>query len=329
MTRTYGLNLFDRLHVGHHVLIDRLQDEERPIAAVTNGELIGQDLELRQIIQPVEIRVKNLREYLRSNDLEDVIEVTVIKRYADLLEIPSPSTFMMFQGPCCTEIDERGIEQRKELLGDVDSHIYLKPVRADDGDKVSSARIRLGEIDRQGRRLVGTTEPPRWLQTERRGDLKAPKGEIFDIRDGTPEKRVARRLADEEPVHVIAVGDVTTATIINEGFTPDVCIVDGITKRGAYEESVTLQREYRIYNPAAVIYPEAWSTIATALQDGVHSLIYVEGEEDLLGFPAVLLAPEGSVMLYGQPDVGIVWVPVTEENKDRARALYEQMPVIT
>ena len=86
--------------------------------------------------------------------------------------------------------------------------------------------------------------------------------------------------------------------------------------------------DYQIYNPAAVIYPEAWSTIDTAIHEKRPTLVSVDGEEDLLGFPAVLLAPEDAVVLYGQPDVGIIWVPVTIENKVLARELLEQMPRI-
>ena len=127
---------------------------------------------------------------------------------------------------------------------------------------------------------------------------------------------------------VIAVGDVTAATILDEGYTPHVMIVDGITKRGAYEREFKANCEYLIYNPAAVIYPESWSTIDTAIHRDKPSLINVDGEEDLLGFPAVLLAPDDAVILYGQPDVGIVWVPVTPENKILARDLLEQMPII-
>ncbi|MHA1902934.1 MAG: DUF359 domain-containing protein, partial [Candidatus Thorarchaeota archaeon] len=98
--------------------------------------------------------------------------------------------------------------------------------------------------------------------------------------------------------------------------------------RGKFEGTFTAEEEYVIFNPAATIYPEAWSAIDTAINDGVKSLVIVEGEEDLMGFPAVLLAPVGSVMLYGQPDVGIVWVPVTNENQDLARALLNEMPEI-
>jgi uncharacterized protein (UPF0218 family) len=127
---------------------------------------------------------------------------------------------------------------------------------------------------------------------------------------------------------VISVGDVTTSTILKEDYTPKIMIVDGITKRGPFKEQFTAERIYTIYNPPAAIYPEAWSTIDTALHDEANSLILVEGEEDLMGFPAVLLAKDNSVVIYGQPDKGIVWIPVNDENKKLARNLLEDMPII-
>jgi uncharacterized protein (UPF0218 family) len=166
------------------------------------------------------------------------------------------------------------------------------------------------------------------LQLDGRAGLKTPKGDVYDTKDGRPEVRVVQRIIEESPVKVIAVGDVTSDTILQEGYTPDVMIVDGITKRGPYEEQFSAPQEFTIYNPAAVIYPESWSTVDTAIHEEGKSLIIVDGEEDLMGFPAVLLAPNGSAVLYGQPDVGIIWIPVTDENKKIARNLLEDMPVI-
>lgn len=329
MVGTWALNLFDRLHIGHHAMIDVLSDMPEPVAAVFNGELISADLELASLIQPLTPRVGNLKAYLSNTELDSVIRVETISRFVEFLDIDDDTTFLMFDGPCCAEIEENAIDMRREKRGLEDSFRKLKPFRAGDGDKMSSARVRCGDVDRRGRLLKGTTEPPRRLETNRRSDLKAPMGDVFHVNDGSPEQRVVRKLNDEQPLQVIAVGDVTCATVIDAGFQPDVSVVDGITKRGKYEGTFTAEKEYVIFNPAATIYPEAWSAIDTAINDGVKSLVIVEGEEDLMGFPAVLLAPEGSVMLYGQPDVGIVWVPVTNENRDLARALLNSMPEIS
>jgi uncharacterized protein (UPF0218 family)/phosphopantetheine adenylyltransferase len=325
---TFALNLFDRLHLGHEVMIDRLVEMPEPIAGVTSEELVGKGLQLEGIIQPLEIRVARLKEYLIRTRLDDIVEVRPVSKRNDLLTIKEQVTFMMYEGPCCTEIQSGALEKRKQTLGLDDRIEFLKPVRADDGDKIASARIRLGQIDRRGRRLVGTNESPRILQFEGRSGLKSPKGDVFHVRDGSPQKRVVERIKTDSPAQVITVGDVTTATILEEGYTPQVMIVDGITKRGSFEKRFSAGAEFLIYNPAAAIYPEAWSTIATAINNDQPTLVKVDGEEDLLGFPAVLLAPEGSVMLYGQPDIGIVWVPVNRENQKLARELLEQIAII-
>lgn len=325
---TWAMNLFDRLHLGHHVMIDRLAEMPDPVAAVTDGELVGTGLELQNLIQPLDLRVKRLKEYLVDSKLEDIIEVRGVTKNEELLPISKDATFLMYEGPCCTEIQSGALEVRKKHLGVEDKIDYLLPVRADDGEKIASARIRNGQIDRLGRKLRGTQEPPRLLQFEGRSGLATPKGDVFDKKDGPPEVRVVKRIEDEFPKMVIAVGDVTAATVLDQGYTPQVTIIDGITKRGSYQRKFQAPYEYLIYNPAAVIYPESWSTIDTAIHNDKTTLVTVDGEEDLLGFPAVLLAPEGSVLIYGQPDVGIIWVPVTEGNKILARRMLEEMPII-
>jgi uncharacterized protein (UPF0218 family)/phosphopantetheine adenylyltransferase len=305
-----------------------LAESKEPVAVVTDSELMGKDLELMSIIQPAEYRLKKLGEYLQSIQPENEIKLDILSSFEDLVKLKGTLEFLMYQGPCCTEIESGALELRKNTGGHDDKIEYLKPVRADDGDKLTSARIRMGTIDRNGKRLAGTSEPARYLKLEGRTDLKAPKGDVYHVKDGPPEKRVVKRILDEKPSCVIAVGDVTSDTVIQEGFTPEVSIIDGITKRGEYRGTITGEREYLCYNPAAVLYPEAWSTIKTAIDDGLKSVVYIDGEEDLMGFPAVLLAPDDSVMIYGQPDIGIVWVPINSSNKELARDLLEKMPVI-
>ncbi|MFW9862544.1 MAG: DUF359 domain-containing protein [Candidatus Thorarchaeota archaeon] len=325
MTGTYALNLFDRFHLGHQALIDKLSDMPSPVAAVTGGEIVGRNLDLQCIIQPIGDRLAKLKEYLREEELNETIDAITMTRFSELLAIDGATTFLMYQGPCCDEVRSGALDKR---TGYEDVLDYLKPVRAYDGNKLTSARVRKGEIDREGKRLRGTKEPPRRLDFSQRGDLKAPKGDLYHKMDGPPQKGVVKRIIEENPKCVIAVGDVTAATLIEEGFIPDVSIVDGITKRGKFEVTFSGEREYMFYNPAAVLYPEAWSTIDTAIRDKKKSLIVVDGEEDLMGFPGVLLAPNKSVMLYGQPGAGIVWVPVHKENKSLARSLLSKMPII-
>ncbi|MCW4027273.1 MAG: GTP-dependent dephospho-CoA kinase family protein, partial [Candidatus Bathyarchaeota archaeon] len=53
--------------------------------------------------------------------------------------------------------------------------------------------------------------------------------------------------------------------------------------------------------------------------------VLVEGEEDLLTLVAVLSAPLGSLVVYGQPRTGIVGVGVTEAAKRKFRGIVERM----
>ena len=53
--------------------------------------------------------------------------------------------------------------------------------------------------------------------------------------------------------------------------------------------------------------------------------IVVDGEEDLLVIPAVVLAPERSIVAYGQPNQGIVVIEVTKRNKLKCRQIIDSM----
>ena len=96
MAGTWALNLFDRFHIGHEVLIERLRQMPSPVAAVTDGELVATELDLSAIIQPVRTRVKKLEAYLADVGLSHKVRVKVINSYRELVGVPGSTTFMMF-----------------------------------------------------------------------------------------------------------------------------------------------------------------------------------------------------------------------------------------
>ena len=77
-------------------------------------------------------------------------------------------------------------------------------------------------------------------------------------------------------------------------------------------------------NPAGTITENLWETIEEAisltLKDSENRIIVVKGEEDLAVLPCLLVAPENAVVLYGQPNEGLVFVNVFE-GKDKATKL--------
>ncbi len=50
----------------------------------------------------------------------------------------------------------------------------------------------------------------------------------------------------------------------------------------------------------------------------------VDGEEDLVVLPAIMIAPDGASVVYGQPDEGMVHVVVDDEVRREVRALLER-----
>lgn len=131
---------------------------------------------------------------------------------------------------------------------------------------------------------------------------------------------------------VITVGDIVAYNLLKEGIVPDLMIYDNREKRKPVARKIrkaldSLKRSsFRIKNRRGTISEEAWVVIAEALKR--KSKIIVEGEEDLLVLPTVLLAKSGSSVLYGQPNRGIVLIEVNSKKKKHVQKLVDEMEVV-
>lgn len=140
-------------------------------------------------------------------------------------------------------------------------------------------------------------------------------------------------LRDASSRFLITVGDRVLRSVISAGLKPDVCIFDMKEERnfiGPPQISGFLLLSTK--NERGTISRDAWISVRDAIiiaSRGIRTAVLVEGEEDLLGFPAVIMAPEGSYVLYGQPREGIVHVLITEDVRDEAiKLIYELFEVI-
>jgi uncharacterized protein (UPF0218 family) len=137
------------------------------------------------------------------------------------------------------------------------------------------------------------------------------------------------RAAPDAPI--IAVGDVVTYHLREAGRVPDVALIDGKTEReavdGAIEAALAAADDRRIAveNPPASLSAELLEALGEALSAAEPVIIEVTGEEDLAALPAILAAPDGSSVVYGQPGEGMVRVPVTPESRAEARELFEAL----
>lgn len=123
---------------------------------------------------------------------------------------------------------------------------------------------------------------------------------------------------------VIAVGDVVSLTLKKLGIDPALFVCDFMTQRGEPDPTYELELgtwgdvAFRVRNPAASITREAWDAVRLGLQHTPGPVrIVVEGEEDLLGIPCFLEAPDGATVLYGMPGKGVVVVTVDADLRKR------------
>lgn len=116
-----------------------------------------------------------------------------------------------------------------------------------------------------------------------------------------------------------SVGDVVTDHLLTSGFPPAIAIIDGQTMRRPHNGvEIPEYRTIYVRNPAGYICEE----LVSAANDAISSLktiIQVDGEEDLAVLPLALVAPCGSVILYGQPGEGVVLLEITESVKQQAQ----------
>lgn len=122
---------------------------------------------------------------------------------------------------------------------------------------------------------------------------------------------------------VIAVGDVTSERAAAMGIVPALQITDGRSGRAGRGEPPPQDgaAEYECDNPAGGISDGCAAAVREALRAGGPARLRVRGEEDLLALAACAEAPDGSLVLYGQPGEGMVAALVGPATRGKAKRL--------
>ncbi len=147
-------------------------------------------------------------------------------------------------------------------------------------------------------------------------DLKKLKLPLGRLLPGSPTETMPklREIIDEAaPPYITAVGDVVSKETEAAGIRVNLRIVDHKSMRHSLEPSTFhASNVYEVKNPAGVITSGSWDAIKKAFRNK-DSIIFVEGEEDLLALPCVMESPPRALVLYGQPSEGMVVVTVLDE----------------
>ena len=162
------------------------------------------------------------------------------------------------------------------------------------------------------------------LPDDLRDQLKNPLGNL--IRDNDPNKENIIKKVSTKSL-IITVGDRTTENMLQLGLKPQIQIIDGLEKRNqcVVPTDDTINTKLSCKNPPGEITEESIQTIQKAFSSKPPVRITVDGEEDLLVIPVCIYAPENSVVMYGQPNEGLVLVHVTPEMRAKVQKILDSM----
>ena len=124
---------------------------------------------------------------------------------------------------------------------------------------------------------------------------------IFGKKSGV-KKKFQQVLKEKKFKKVITVGDYCSLALPS-----DIKIFDGKIKRRKIKKLPKFSLSCA--NPPGTIQKEVWPVIKKAIKNNEN--VFVNGEEDLLVIPAVLLSEKNTAVVYGFPEKGVCLIEVS------------------
>ncbi|MCI0503876.1 DUF359 domain-containing protein [Candidatus Micrarchaeota archaeon] len=139
---------------------------------------------------------------------------------------------------------------------------------------------------------------------EIREQLKRPLGRLQAGYAGLPELSRTHR--------IISVGDVCTLGLLSEGIRPHLAVFDHLFMRHEIDNGMmeTLSKNFRnpvrYKNPPGTLSDEIISDAGKLIERG--GAVRIDGEEDLTALAFIRSAGDRDIIVYGQPNEGLVVV---------------------
>jgi uncharacterized protein (UPF0218 family) len=171
----------------------------------------------------------------------------------------------------------------------------------------------------------------RRITSFQREEGKFPLGLLIEGSFEETISKLKELLKTRFPPVLISVGDAVSESMVKNDIFPDLLVVDNkVMRKSVTPFSIDLYNSVHVRNLPGTLADEAVNTIQEVLKKGKCAIkIVVDGEEDLLTLPAILYAPTGSLVVYGQPQKGIVIVWVTEQEKEKVRKIIDAMEYLS
>lgn len=312
---------FDHLHAGHKAFIRHAASLGEEVVVGLTSDIYTKTVKDVWGLENFDERKKELEKFLQSENLLNVSILSIDTPYGPLVSSREFDALVVSAETqqAGNKINEERTAQNLSPL----SLIVFPHILGEDGEVISSSRIRAGIINREGKPYIN----PEWqrntlvLPVDLRKELQKPIGKVINPSDFLVNYR--NKLS-----HCIAVGDVTTKFCNAMSIPLKMAIVDFVVKRKKTFHSTQQlgfkgsENTQKVTNPAGSIVSQWWTLLRKDwLKDNNITVVIVDGEEDLLVLPVVLCAPLGYSLLYGQPDKGLVWVEINENTKNLAYSL--------
>ncbi len=314
---------FDYFHKGHEEFLRFiLSQTERLLLGITSNSFV-QGKVSDSLIESFEIRKKAVENFLQQENLLKRVEIAQI----DSIYIPKIWEGLPIEAIFVSENTVQGADAINNLRVKEDlpalKIISCPLVRGEDGEFISSSRIRMGKINREGRPYISSvfTKNTLIITDSLTRELKKPFGFLINDFDSwiKHNKQISSQL--------VTVGDVVTKSANELSVQNNLSIIDfKIERKKVFSQIIDLgfkgsEKVVSVNNPSGSLTPELFSSVIQVFDSKSsksRKIILVNGEEDLAVLPVLLAAPLGFTVLYGQPKEGVVLIEVTEEVKDKA-----------
>jgi hypothetical protein len=319
---------FDHLHLGHKAIIDFALSNARKVTIAVATEHLHKNKEFSQTIEPSDYRKQALLAYLQLNNALDRVDFIVLNDIfgTTLSDTSFDSIVVTYETESnAIRINEERKKARLKPLAILTFPFVKGPVT----NIIRSTDIRRGSINRIGLPYLSLlTSDILYLPKKLRNELRMPLAKPIFINNERDTALEAISILNKAKMLTIGVGDIVNKTLIDAGFTPDIQIIDFRTRRTVIQPDLNRKNYPHFPNkPGTLVRAtiiELNSFIQKFLRTKNKSTMIIDGEEDLLTLPAILLAPLNSYIVYGQFDQGIVVLAITEDLKEKVSKIVNQ-----
>lgn len=323
---------FDRFHKGHQRLVFEACQSGRAVSIGILKEKIEKN-RLSGFIQPYAIREKQVEAFVKKHGYEKKTRIiTIYDAYGPAIEDATMDAIFVTKETKQNAVRINAMRKKQDLK--TLAIIAIPFEKSEDKKIIRSTRIREGNIDRLGHVYSHIFKKKRviHLPFHLRERLRRPLGAVVSGSEKNIDQTTSKVMQKVSAYHfslLITVGDVISQSMKQSGMQAHICVVDFRTRR---EEKNQLKRIFpytkRFVNVAGTISKQAFFACKKAIHDVFQNqnkqVVAIRGEEDLLALPMILLAPLGSLVLYGQFDTGVIIVEVTEEKKQEIADILSQ-----